>query len=101
MAHGRDKHRSRRNKKIVRKLFNEQWDPIGGCPEDEYDTYVAKAYVMMMYDNASQAEIADYLWWVETEYMGMPSHPERRMKCFEIAKKLIEMKPQLEVANDI
>ena len=55
---------------------------------------------MLMYDNASQEEIAEYLWWVETEYMGITPQPVRRAKCFEVATKLIDMKQMLSAAND-
>jgi hypothetical protein len=43
----------------------QEWDPIGvaGIPEaaDEYDAYGAKAYVMLMDEQASEQAIAAYL----------------------------------------
>lgn len=100
MAYGRDKHRSRRNRLIVRKLLNEEWDPIGGCPEDEYDTYSKKLYVMLMDENASAQEMAEYLWCAETEYMGLGKRDGRHALCAHVVDKLITMKLSLEAAND-
>ena len=51
------------------------WDPIGvnGIPEaaDEYDAYVAQAYVMLMDHEAGVEEIATYLFRIATEHMGL------------------------------
>ncbi len=100
MAHGRDKDRSRRNRQLVRNILNEEWDPIGGCPEDEYDSYGAKLYVMLMDEGASAEEMADYLWWVETEYMGISPRDGRREICANVVAQLVAMKFDLEAAND-
>lgn len=100
MAHGRDKDRSRRNRLIVRKLLNEEWDPIGGCPDDEYDTYSKKLYVMLIDEGASAQEMTEYLWWAETEYIGLGQRDGRRQSCAQVVDKLLAMKPSLEAAND-
>ncbi|MGO9062080.1 MAG: hypothetical protein ACLQU2_32640 [Candidatus Binataceae bacterium] len=75
MVHGIDKYRSRRNRALIRELFMREWDPIGmsDAPEaqDEYDRYVAKAYVMLMDEGASREEIASYLRWAEEDWMGL------------------------------
>ena len=52
------------------------WDPIGlkdhreEC-EDEYDTYLLRA-AGMIWHNAPQEEVVDYLVDIEQNYMGMP-----------------------------
>lgn len=71
--HGQDKHRSRDNRARVRAILRDHWDPIGlgGNPPDEYHAYADKAYVMLMYDNASVDQIARYLDWVAADYMGL------------------------------
>jgi hypothetical protein len=57
MKNGRDKYRSRENRRLVRELFMRDWDPIGvrDAPEaqDEYDAYIGKAYVMLVYETAT------------------------------------------------
>ena len=74
MPNGRDKYRSRENRRLVRDLFMREWDPIGvrEAPEaqDEYDAYVAKAYVMLVYEGATVDAIEHYLVEVE-DYMGL------------------------------
>ena len=65
MTDGRNKHQSRENRARVRELFMAEWDPIGvkGVEEaaDEYDNYVAKAYVMLMGECATAEQIDSYL----------------------------------------
>lgn len=56
------------------------WDPIGlnetmggwkGQPfEDEYDSYLIKA-VGMLRNNRTEGEVVDYLFFIETEHMGL------------------------------
>ena len=54
-------------------LLNE-WDPIGikNIPEakDEYDSYIPSIYNLVI-SQKSEEEIFHYLWWIETEYMGL------------------------------
>jgi len=70
MAHGRNKYQSRENKARVREVLMREWDPIGvaGIAEasDEYDAYVAEAYVMLMDRRATKEEIAAYLFDIAT-----------------------------------
>ncbi|MEQ8750055.1 MAG: hypothetical protein RIC52_09795, partial [Amphiplicatus sp.] len=77
-------------------------DPIGvaDAVPDEYDTYADKLYVMLIHDHATAAEMADYLWWVETDYIGMQATPLGRKRCEQVVAQLIEMRPQFEAAND-
>ena len=100
MAHGTDKYRSRRNRARVRELFWLEWDPIGvnDCEKakGEYDTYADKAYVMLMDECRSTTEIADYLYYISSEYMGAgPSEP-LRILATKIADKLMSIRPELE-----
>lgn len=52
----------------------ETWDPIGvrEIPEaqDEYDHYVPAIYRLLV-TRRSKQELFDYLWWLETEHMGL------------------------------
>ena len=75
MTHGRNKYQSRENRTRVREVLMQEWDPIGvaGVPEaaDEYDAYGAKAYVMLMDEQASEQAIAAYLFEIATKHMGL------------------------------
>ena len=58
----------------IREILLKEWDPIGvqDIPEaqDEYDSYVPSVYKMII-SRKPIHEIFDYLWWVETEHMGL------------------------------
>ena len=55
----------------IKRLLWKEWDPIGcGVPEDEYDSYAFRVFVMLN-EGKDQNEIADYLRWVETDHMGL------------------------------
>jgi hypothetical protein len=66
---------SRRWRQQIRELFNVDWDPIGNCPDDEYDAYVDKVAAMIR-DDATDDELIAYLRWVETVHMGLPVRPD-------------------------
>lgn len=70
---------------IKQALINE-WDPIGigDIPEaqDEYDSYVATIYKFYL-QNKTKSEIFDYLWWIETEHMGLVGDRQRTEKFAE------------------
>jgi hypothetical protein len=67
-----DKHASRIWRSRLREVLNKDWDPIGGCPQDEYDGYMGKI-ASMLRDNASDEEILAYFKWAEVENMGLGS----------------------------
>jgi hypothetical protein len=100
MAHGIDKERSRRNRAKVRELFMREWDPIGvrDVPQatDEYDSYVAKAYVMLMDEGASENAIADYLGDIATRYMGLSPTEAGKTACRRTASMLVAMRSEFE-----
>jgi len=50
--------------------LNRDWDPIGGCQEDEYVGYVGKIAAMLRV-GASDEELLAYLKWAEVENMGL------------------------------
>jgi hypothetical protein len=92
------KHLLRQNRAMVRELFMREWDPIGvgDVPEaqDEYDAYSSKAYVMVMHDSASVEQVADYLYMIETEHMGLGGSAGAKDRARKVAAALIAMKPQ-------
>lgn len=77
-----------------------EWDPIGvaGIPNaaDEYDAYVAKAYVMLMDDRATKEEIAAYLFDVATNYMGLSARAELAERSGATAAVLVAMRSEFE-----
>jgi len=53
----------------IREILNRDWDPIGGCPDDEYEGYAGKL-ASMIRSGASDNEMLAYLKWAEVEHMG-------------------------------
>ncbi|WP_156381030.1 hypothetical protein [Pseudolabrys sp. Root1462] len=92
------KYLARQNRAMVHDLLMREWDPIGvrDVPQaqDEYDAYVSKAYVMVMHDGASIEQVADYLYTIETEYMGLGKSAEAKDRARKVAVSLIAMKPR-------
>jgi hypothetical protein len=75
----------------IRNILLRDWDPIGvqEIPEaqDEYDSYVDSICKLIKLKK-SEKEIFNYLWWIETEYMGL-SGDKKHTKI--IAHKLFKM----------
>jgi putative transcriptional regulator len=103
MAHGRDTFRSIQNLIRVRDLFWREWDPIGvnqfGAPKDEYDRYADEAYAMLMHEGHSANEIADYLYRISSEHMGL-RYDRLKALAAKVAGKLAALKPEFEAASD-
>ena len=61
----------------IRRVLLEVWDPIGVKDEpraqDEYDSYIGQIYGLLV-KGASEQEIIEFLYHVETEQMGLPRH---------------------------
>ena len=72
--------RARRYHGAIHDALIKEWDPIGvgGEPEaqDEYDGYVPAVYRLLI-SRASEDEIFDYLWQLETEHMGLCGNRQR------------------------
>jgi hypothetical protein len=69
-----DKEKSRKIRVQIRHVLMSKWDPIGvadePCAADEYDMYIGDVFELLR-GAATDAEIAKYLRWVETERMGL------------------------------
>jgi hypothetical protein len=105
VANGADRYRSRRNRAKVRELFWREWDPIGintaANAQDEYDNYADRAYVMLMDEQKSAEEIASYLYWVASEYMGLGGNRQSmRGDCETVAEKLAALRPSFEAESN-
>lgn len=75
----------------IHEIFLKDWDPIGiqNMPEahDEYDDYISYAFYLLV-SKKTQKELFEYLWWIETEHMGLPGN---RKLTETISKKLIAL----------
>lgn len=83
-------------KRIDEILLND-WDPIGvsAVPEarDEYYGYLPQVFRLVI-EGASQSAIADYLFRVETESMGLTGVKEH---CMKIAAAVLSAKREIGV----
>ena len=55
--------------------------------QDEYDSYVGAIYKMLI-SRKSKNEIFDYLWWLETEHMGLTGNRQATVHFAERLAKL-------------
>lgn len=78
----------------VREVLLKKWDPIGiqafSEAQNEYDSYVPELCELLM-RRATVNEIVTYLWWLETEHMGLPGD---RQKTEGVAAYLTQMVDQ-------
>jgi hypothetical protein len=93
-----------RNRARVRELFWREWDPIGITasgfgPKDEYDRYADRAYVMLMHEGRSVKEIADYLYYIASEHMGLGASQSGKDSAGAIADKLVALRPDFESSS--
>jgi hypothetical protein len=79
--------------RAIQKILVEEWDPVGvgDIPEaqDEYDSYVPEIYKMLI-SKKSMYEIFEYLWWLETEHMGLTGDRQRTEMFAERLRNLVE-----------
>jgi hypothetical protein len=54
----------------VRDILNREWDPIGDCPENEYDTY-AHRLASMIHHDATDDDLMRYLEDAEVHIIGL------------------------------
>lgn len=60
----------------VQAILWEDWDPIGGVPRDEYDSYVWPV-IDLLRKGAPRSDVEKYLVWAADENMGSPVPRER------------------------
>ncbi len=63
----------------IREVFNRDWNPIGGCPEDEYDSYITGVAKLLL-KGAPDRDLIRHLDQVERVGMGLPGNKERLPK---------------------
>jgi len=93
LQHARDYHAA------IREVLMRQWDPIGvaGIPEaaDEYDSYIGQLYGLLVRREPLH-KMVDFLWWVETQHMGLAGN---RRKTEVVAERLLRLPGEI-AAND-
>ena len=87
-----DKHASRAWRSRLREVLDRDWDPIGGCPEDEYDSYMGKIAALIR-DKASDEDLLAYLKWAEVENMGLPASRFDRTRGLKVVAALRAIGP--------
>jgi hypothetical protein len=65
---------------VVREAVHTKWDPIGigesALELGEYDSYVP-GLCNLLTSHSSETELFEYLWTVETEWIGLRGNRER------------------------
>ena len=88
--------RAREIQESIRQVLLRDWDPIGvsEVPEaqDEYDSYVGGVYRLLA-SRASEDEIIEHLYRIESDTMGMPAADREGLKA--MARKLIKLNVSL------
>ena len=86
------------NRDIIRKIMLTEWDPIGvsdiSAAQDEYDVYADTVTRMLANQTASIDAIAQYLFEIATEHMGL-SYPKLAERCNKAAKVVVDLQPGL------
>ena len=79
----------------LRKVLFELWDPIGvrevPQAQDEYDDYLGEISQLLMQE-ASEQEMVEYLYLVETQTMGLPEHDKALL--LPVARALKKIMPR-------
>lgn len=73
----------------VREILHREWDPVGGVPRDEYDSYIWPV-VRLLKDGGGRDAIARHLRWAADEQMKSPV-PEERLQG--VLDSLLEIEP--------
>lgn len=76
----------------IRDVLLREWDPIGvaGIPEaaDEYDSYISQVHGLLLRQKPLH-ELIDFLWWAETEHMGLAGN---RRRTEQVAERLLRLR---------
>jgi hypothetical protein len=88
--------RTKRYHEAIRKAFLMEWDPIGvgeiSEAQDEYDGYIGSIYKLLI-QRSPVSKIFDYLWWLETEHMGLAGD---RQKTEHFAERLARLPEEID-----
>ena len=79
----------------IRQILYREWDPIGvsgSAPKDEYDSYIAPAYRVLV-GSRSEQELIECLFRLESETIGVPCESAERLR--PVATRLLELDVRL------
>jgi hypothetical protein len=82
-----ESHEAKRLLPEVRKILRDDWDPIPGSPNDEYDSY-AGAVVRLLLAKADATQIADHIRRVAGPALAVPED-----QLAQVAQKLAALRP--------
>jgi hypothetical protein len=73
----------------ARAILNREWDPIGHCPDDEYDDY-RNQIAALIEAGVSDDGLLTYLEWAEVAFIGLspPVDRERNAKVVAALRAL-------------
>lgn len=95
MVHETDRDQSDNNRALVREALLHDWDPIGisDIPEakDEYDAYVDVVLEMLVNEDATAEDIADYLFKIATQHMALTDRGMAEL-CDSAAKAIVALR---------
>jgi hypothetical protein len=87
------RNRARLFHEAIRRALLTEWDPIGvgeiAEAQGEYDSYVSAIYKMLI-TQKPRHEVFDYLWWLETEHMGLTGDRQATEKFADRLMKVPE-----------
>ncbi|MBN1396048.1 MAG: hypothetical protein JW959_13580 [Pirellulales bacterium] len=79
----------------IRRILLREWDPIGVADvaeaQDEYDGYVGQIHGLLIRHEPKQ-KIVEFLWWVETEHMGLCGN---RVHTEHVADRLLQLREEI------
>ena len=75
----------------IRQVLLRDWDPIGVVgvleAQDEYEAYIGQIYGMLI-RREPRHKIVDFLWWAETENMGLYGNHLRTERVADLLLQL-------------
>src|SRR5947209_19773401 len=75
----------------IREVLLREWDPIGVAEmpgaADEYDSYISQVHGLLIRREPLH-KLIDFLWWVETEHMGLAGN---RRRAEQVAERLLRL----------
>ena len=82
----------------IRQILYREWDPIGVCgeaPEDEYDSYIAPVYRILV-GGRSEQELVEFLFRTARDTIGVASDTAEHLEFGRpIARRLLELDVRL------
>lgn len=83
--------RAKSDQDAIRAVLMHEWDPIGvgDVPQaqDEYDSYIPQIYGMLV-RREPKHKLVDFLWWSETEHMGLYGNRHRTERVADLLMQI-------------